>query len=44
MKRLIVAVSCVVVVAGFLFAASWFKGRRAEQLGLLAQELSLIHI
>jgi len=38
MKRLIVAVSCVVVVAGFLFAANWFKGRRAERLGFLAQE------
>ena len=38
MKRLIFAGSCIVVVAGFLFAASWFKGRRAEQLGFLAQE------
>lgn len=38
MKRLIFAGSCIVVVAGFLFAAAWFKGRRAEQLGFLAQE------
>ena len=26
------------MVVGFFFAASWFKGRRAEQLGFLAQE------
>lgn len=38
MKRLLVAVSCVVVVLGFLLAAYWLKGRRAEQLGFLAQE------
>jgi protein-disulfide isomerase len=38
MKRLIFAVSGVAVVVGFLFAASWFKGRRAEQLGFMAQE------
>jgi protein-disulfide isomerase len=38
MRRLIVIASCIVVVAGFLFAASWFKGRRAEQLGFMAQE------
>lgn len=38
MRRLIVALSCIVVVAGFFFAASWFKGRRAEQLGFMAQE------
>ena len=38
MRRLIFAGSCIVVVVGFLFAASWFKGRRAEQLGFMAQE------
>lgn len=38
MKRLIVAASCLVVVAGFLIAAHWFKSQRAEQLGFLAQE------
>ena len=38
MKRLIFFASGVAVVVGFLFAASWFKGRRAENLGFLAQE------
>ena len=38
MKRLIFAASSVAVVVGFFFAASWFKGRRAEQLGFMAQE------
>jgi protein-disulfide isomerase len=40
MKRWIFAVSSVVVVVGFFVAASWVKGRRAEQLGFLAQEYS----
>ncbi len=38
MKRLVFVVSCIVVVAGFLFAASWFKERRSKKLGFLAQE------
>lgn len=38
MKRLVFVVSCIVVVAGFFFAASWFKERRSEKLGFLAQE------
>jgi|CXWL01.1.fsa_nt_gi protein-disulfide isomerase len=38
MKRLAFAVSIVVVFVGFFFANSWFKGRRAEHLGFLAQE------
>lgn len=37
-KRLAFAVSIVVVFVGFFFANSWFKGRRAEHLGFLAQE------
>ncbi len=40
MKRLVFVGACIVVVVGFLFAASWFKGRRAEQLGFLAQEVA----
>jgi len=38
MKRLLFAGTCVVVVLGFVLAASWFKDRRAEQLGSMAQE------
>lgn len=38
MKRLLVAASCVVVVAGFVVAAAKVKERRARQLGFLAQE------
>ena len=37
MRRLIFAVSAIVVVAGFFLAASWFKGRRAAELGFMAQ-------
>jgi protein-disulfide isomerase len=37
-KRVLFAVSCVVVVAGFLFAASWFRERRVAQLGFMARE------
>lgn len=38
MKRVVFLASCVVVVAGFFFAASWFKDRRAEELGFMAQD------
>lgn len=38
MKRLIVVVTCIVVAVGFLLAANWWKSRRAETLGFLAQE------
>jgi protein-disulfide isomerase len=38
MKRLVFAASCIAVVVGFVLAASWFKNRRAEQLGFMAQE------
>lgn len=40
MKRLIFAASAIVVVIGFLFAASWFKGRRAAEIGFMAQTYS----
>jgi protein-disulfide isomerase len=35
---LLFAVSCVVVVVGFLFAASRFRERRVAQLGFMAQK------
>lgn len=38
MKRLVFAVACILVVAGFLVGASWFQERRAERLGFMAQE------
>ena len=38
MRRLIVAITCVVVVGGFLFAAAKVRERRAEKLGFMAQE------
>jgi len=40
MKRLIVAVACVVVVVGFFFAAAKVKERRAQKLGFLAQDFA----
>ena len=38
MKRLLFAGACIVVLAGFFFGASYFKERRAEELGFMAQE------
>ncbi len=38
MKRLIFAVSCLVLILGFVFAASQFRERRAEKLGFMARE------
>ena len=37
MRRWIFAASALVVVVGFLLAASWFKGQRAAELGFMAQ-------
>jgi protein-disulfide isomerase len=37
MRRLIFAGSCILVVVGFLVGASWFKERRAESLGFMAE-------
>lgn len=38
MKRLAFVVACLVLVAGFFFAASQFRQQRAEKLDFLAQE------
>ncbi len=38
MKRLVFAAFCIAVVVAFVLGASWFKDRRAEQLGFMAQE------
>jgi protein-disulfide isomerase len=38
MKRLVFAAFGIAVVVGFVLGASWYKNRRAEQLGFMAQE------
>ncbi len=38
MKRILFAATCLVLVAAFFFAASYYKTQRAAELGFMAQE------
>lgn len=38
MKRTVFVLTCFALVLGFLLAAWWFRERRAERLGFMAQE------
>ena len=44
MKYLIFGVSCLVLVFGFMFASSYYKGKQVEKFDFLAQENASIFV